>query len=86
VAVAWVIAVQLVVSTLTGIFQIALYRFANDGTAPGFDNDMLRGAFRPRRAQGGRSGFGGFGGLGGLGGGGGFGGNGFGGPAAPGPE
>jgi uncharacterized membrane protein len=79
VAVAWVIAVQLVVSTLTGIFQIALYRFANDGTAPGFDNDVLRGAFRTRRAPGGRSAFGGFGGFGG---GGGFGGNGFGGPPA----
>ena len=33
---------------LTGIFQIALYRFANDGTVPGFDNDKLREAFRPR--------------------------------------
>jgi hypothetical protein len=78
--VAWVIAVQLVVATLTGIFQIALYRFATDGTAPGFDNDKLREAFRPR---GGRSTFGGFGGFGGNRG---FGGNGFGGPAAPGPE
>ena len=48
-AVAWVIAVQLVAATLTGIFQIALYRFANDGTVPGFDNDKLREVFRPRR-------------------------------------
>jgi len=79
-AVAWVIAVQLVVATLTGIFQIALYRFATDGTAPGFDNDKLREAFRPRS---GRSGLGGFGGFGGNRG---FGGNGFGGPSAPGPE
>ena len=31
VAVAWVIAVQLVAATLTGILQIALYRFATDG-------------------------------------------------------
>ena len=70
---AWVIAVQLVAATLTGIFQIALYRFANDGTVPGFDNDKLRETFRPRgsrrsrlrrlrRPCGGFSG-GGFGGL-----------------------
>ena len=45
------IAVQLVAATLTGIFQIALYRFANDGTVPGFDNDKLREAFRPRRGR-----------------------------------
>jgi len=79
-AVAWVIAVQLVVSTLTGIFQIALYRYANDGTVAGFDNETLRDAFRPRNARGGSSGFGGFGGNRG------FGGNGFGGPAAPNAE
>jgi hypothetical protein len=75
-AVAWVIAVQLVAATLTGILQIALYRFANDGTVPGFDNDKLRDMFRPRRAQGGRGGFPGFGGSGG------FSGGGFGGPPA----
>jgi len=74
VGVAWVITVQLICATLTGIFQIALYRFATDGTVAGFDNDQLREAFRPRRSSGG--GFGGFGGFGG----GGFGGNGFGGP------
>jgi Family of unknown function (DUF6159) len=69
-AVAWVIGVQLVSATLTGIFQIALYRFATDGSVPGFDNDKLREAFRPRRSRGG------FGGLGG------FGGGGFGGPTS----
>jgi hypothetical protein len=68
-AVAWVIGVQLVAATLTGIFQIALYRFATDGTVPGFDDDKLRAAFRPRRSRG-------FGGLGG------FGGGGFGGPTS----
>jgi len=73
-AVAWVILVQLVAATLTGILQTALYRFATDGTAPGFDDERLRGAFRPRGSR--RSGFGGFGGLGG------FGGTGFGGPPA----
>jgi hypothetical protein len=79
-AVAWVITVQLVASTLTGIFQIALYRYANDGTVAGFDNDTLRDAFRPR------SGRSGGGGLGGFGGNRGFGGGGFGGPSAPNPE
>jgi len=74
VAVAWVIAVQLVAATLTGILQIALYRFANDGTVPGFDNDKLREMFRPRSSRGGFPGFGS---------GGGFTGGGFGGPASP---
>lgn len=72
-AVVWIIGVQLLAATLTGIFQTALYRFATAGTAPGFDNDALRSAFQPRRA-------GGFGG--GLFGRGGFSGGGFGGPAA----
>ena len=75
-AVAWVIGVQLVAATLTGIFQTALYRFATAGSAPGFDNDQLREAFRPRRSNGGFRGFGGFGGSGG------FSGGGFGGPPA----
>jgi hypothetical protein len=79
-AVAWVIAVQLVASTLTGILQIALYRFANDGTVPGFDDDKLREMFRPRRNPGNGGGFRGFG----LGGPNGFSGGGFGGgPANP---
>jgi hypothetical protein len=79
IAVAWVIAVQLVAATLTGILQIALYRFANDGTVPGFDNDKLREMFRPR-------GSGGMGGLRRFGpgsSGGGFTGGGFDGPTSP---
>jgi hypothetical protein len=72
-AVVWIIGVQLLAATLTGIFQTALYRFATAGSAPGFDNDALRTAFQPRRT-------GGFGG--GLFGRGGFSGGGMGGPAA----
>ena len=83
IAVAWVIAVQLVATTLTGILQIALYRFANDGTVPGFDNDKLREMFRPRTSRGG---FGGFPGFGGAGGSSGFSGGGFGGPTSPNPN
>jgi len=77
VAVAWIIGVQLVAATLTGIFQTALYRFATAGTAPGFDDEALRRAFRPRRTNGGFPGFG----RGGFSGGG-FSGGGFGGPPA----
>jgi hypothetical protein len=73
IAVTWIVGVQLIAATLTGILQTALYRFATAGTAPGFDDEQLRGAFRPRRTGGGGFGFGGFNG-------GGFGGNGFGGP------
>jgi len=62
IGITWVIAVQLVAATLTGILQTALYRFATDGTAPGFDNDKLRDVFRRRGSNGG--GFGGFGGGG----------------------
>ena len=56
--VAWVIGVQIVAAALTGILQMALYRFAVDGTVPGFDLDKLRGAFRPRRSSGGNGLFG----------------------------
>lgn len=56
--VAWVITVQLVAAALTGILQMALYRFAVDGAVPGFDTDELRGAFRPRRSSGGNGLFG----------------------------
>jgi len=56
--VAWVISVQIVAAALTGILQMALYRFAVDGTVPGFDIDKLRDAFRPRRSQGGNGLFG----------------------------
>ena len=38
----------MIASTLTGILQTALYRFATGGEAVGFDGDQLRGAFRPR--------------------------------------
>jgi uncharacterized membrane protein YgcG len=81
IAVAWVIAVQLVAATLTGILQIALYRFANDGAVPGFDNDKLKDMFRPRGSRGGMGGLGRFGGGGAAGGG--FTGGGFGGPTSP---
>ena len=76
IAVAWIVGVQLIAATLTGILQTALYRFATAGTAPGFDDEQLRSAFRPRQTGGGGGfGFGGFNR-------GGFGGNGFGGPPA----
>jgi len=57
--VTWVIGVQIIAAALTGILQMALYRFAVDGTVPGFDIDKLRDAFRPRRSQGGNGLFGG---------------------------
>ena len=56
--VTWIIGVQLVAAALTGILQMALYRFAVDGAVPGFDTDELRGAFRPRRSSGGNGLFG----------------------------
>ena len=59
VGITWVIGVQLVAATLTGILQTALYRYATDGTAPGFDDDKLRDTFRPRGSRGGFGGFGG---------------------------
>jgi Family of unknown function (DUF6159) len=62
IGITWVITVQLVAATLTGILQTALYRFATDGDAPGFDTDKLRDVFRPRGGRGERRGFGGFGG------------------------
>jgi hypothetical protein len=49
---AWAIAVTMVVSALTGILQMALYRFATDGEVAGFDTETLRGAFRPRGQRG----------------------------------
>ena len=58
VGVTWVIGVQIVAAALTGILQMALYRFAVDGTVPGFNLDQLRGAFRPRRSSGGNGLFG----------------------------
>lgn len=45
----WCIAVMLVTSALTGIFQTALYRFATGAPVPGFDDAQLRNSFGPRR-------------------------------------
>jgi hypothetical protein len=56
--VVWVIAVGLVSTTLTGIFQVALYRFATGSPVPGFEPAQLEGSFRPR-ARGARGFFGG---------------------------
>jgi hypothetical protein len=64
--VVWVVTVSLVASTLTGILQVALYRFATQGSAPGFSNDELNGVFRPRQSQS-RGLFGGPGGFSGSG-------------------
>jgi hypothetical protein len=47
--VTWCIAVMLVVSALTGIYQTALYRFAIGAPVPGFDDAQLRNSFGPRR-------------------------------------
>jgi hypothetical protein len=48
----WVIAVSLLSSTLTGILQVALYRFATGAAAPGFEPDRLRGTFKNRDQRG----------------------------------
>jgi hypothetical protein len=47
----WVIAVSLVTTTLTGIFQTALYRYATDNEIVGFDKQQLEAAFRPRKGS-----------------------------------
>ena len=63
VGVAWLAVVSIVISAMTGIYKVALYRYAVDGKAPAaFAGSDLEGAFvqRQRRAIGG--GFGGFGG------------------------
>ena len=46
---AWIAVVSVVVTTLSGIVSIALYRYAVDGDVPGFGTEQLRGAFRPRK-------------------------------------
>ena len=46
---AWIAVVSVVVTTLSGIVSIALYRYAVDGDVPGFGTDQLRAAFRPRK-------------------------------------
>jgi hypothetical protein len=55
----WCVAVFLVTSTLTGIFQVALYRFATGVPVPGFEPGQLEGSFRTRRNNRGRGLFGG---------------------------
>jgi hypothetical protein len=47
----WVVTVMLVSSTLTGIFQTALYRYATGAPVPGFEPGQLEGSFRPRRER-----------------------------------
>jgi len=50
VGVAWFIAVGVVIATLNGIFQTALYRYAVHGRAGGpFDDGALGSAFAPKR-------------------------------------
>ncbi len=46
--VVWAAIVLLVSTTLTGIFQTALYRFATGAPVPGFEPAELQGSFRPR--------------------------------------
>ena len=44
-----VVAVSLVFATLNGIYKAALYNYAADGVMPTlFDDDTIRGAFRPK--------------------------------------
>jgi hypothetical protein len=49
--VTWVVAVAIVASALTGILQMALYRYATGSEVHGFSADQLNGAFRPRRRR-----------------------------------
>lgn len=44
----WFLAVIVVSNTLTGIFQVALYRFATGTPVPGFEPAQLQGSFRAR--------------------------------------
>jgi len=55
----WFLAVIVVSNTLTGIFQVALYRFATGTPVPGFETDQLQGSFRQRRPNRARGLFGG---------------------------
>jgi hypothetical protein len=51
IGVVWVLVVSVVVSAMSGIYRIALYRFAVDGKAPGaFANADLGGAFGPGKS------------------------------------
>jgi hypothetical protein len=52
IAVAWIAVVMVVVASLTGIYQTALYRYAVDNTAPpAFTGTDLSGAFATRRGR-----------------------------------
>jgi hypothetical protein len=49
----WILIVSVVISAMSGIYRIALYRFAVDGKAPGaFASADLGGAFGPRSPAG----------------------------------
>jgi hypothetical protein len=55
----WFLAVMVVSNTITGIFQVALYRFATGTPVPGFEPAQLQGSFRTRRPSRARGLFGG---------------------------
>ena len=66
VGVAWLAVVSIVISAMTGIYKVALYHYAVDGTGVGpFSQAELEAAFQPRQPRTGGGGFGGFGGFGG---------------------
>lgn len=54
VAVLWVVVVAVVIATLSGIFQTALYHYATEGSVPGgfYRDGVFAGAFAPRRDRG----------------------------------
>ena len=49
----WLAAVAIVMATLSGIYQTALYHFASTGSVPGnyFETQTMRDAFRSKREQ-----------------------------------
>jgi hypothetical protein len=51
-AVAWILLVTMVISALSGIFQTALYRYANGKSAGAFGADELEQAFAAKRSGG----------------------------------
>ena len=60
IAVLWALAVTMVLSALSGIFQTALYRYASGRSTGAFATNELSAAFGPsRRRRGGITGFGG---------------------------
>ena len=47
-----IISLGIIQGALTGIFQAALYRYAETGTAPdNFDIDLIKGAFKPKKKR-----------------------------------